>query len=314
MAALADWLMLFSMQTAVLIVVAAIGEAGIAMPAAVRLTYWRAVLCGSLLLAPPSAMGVSLSALTIDARSMVFVVTSLETVGPTWRLSDVILLVWLGGVVASGTRLAVGLLALRRLRTAPDVRPVATALDGPDAPDPQRVGIWWHPGVTHPVSFGIRRPLILLPLHARTLRREALEAVIHHDGTPRRAARLGVAARRGTRAGRSLVPPGHLVDHRPPAAEPRGSNRCRRRPAPRTSHLHGDPDAACRDVTRDRFRPRGSGAVISSDGCGRLRRAHPPGLPAGATTSRRAYCWWRAWSVHPVSPDSNGCSLRKRRA
>ena len=163
MAALADWLMLFSMQMAVLIVVAAIGEAGIAMPAAVRLTYWRAVLCGSLLLAPPSAMGVSVSALTVDARSVVSVVTSLETVDPAWRLSDVILLVWLGGVVASGTRLAVGLLALRRLRTAPDVRPVATALDGPDVPDPQRVGIWWHPGVTHPVSFGIRRPLTSMP-------------------------------------------------------------------------------------------------------------------------------------------------------
>lgn len=181
MAALADWLMLFSMQMAVLVVVAAIGEACMAMPAAVRLTYWRAVLCGTLLLAPPSAMGVSLSVLSVDARSVVSVVTSLETVGPTWRLSDVILLVSLGGVVASGTRLAVGLLALRRLRTAADVRPVATALDGPDAPDPQRVGIWWHPGVTHPVSFGIRRPLILLPLHARTLRREALEAVIHHE-------------------------------------------------------------------------------------------------------------------------------------
>lgn len=123
MAALADWLMLFSMQMAVLFVVAAIGEACMAMPAAVRLTYWRAVLCGTLLLAPPSAMGVSLSVLSVDARSVVSVVTSLETVGPTWRLSDVILLVWLGGVVASGTRFAVGLLALRRLRTAADVSP-----------------------------------------------------------------------------------------------------------------------------------------------------------------------------------------------
>ena len=181
MASMADWLMLLSMQVAVLVVVAAIGEACIAMPAAVRLTYWRAVLCGTLLLAPPSAMGVSLSAVTVDARSVVSVVTSLEAGDPAWRLSDVILLVWLGGVVASGAWLAVGLLALGRLRNAPDVRPVATALDGPDAPDLTRVGIWWHPGVTHPVSFGIRRPLILLPLHARTLPREALEAVIHHE-------------------------------------------------------------------------------------------------------------------------------------
>ena len=178
MASLADWLMLFSMQVAVPIVAAAIGEACIAMPAAVRLTCWRAVLCATLLLAPPSAMGVSLSTVTVDARSVVSVVTSLETGDPSWRLSDVILMVWLGGVVASATWLAVGLLALRRIRNAPDVRPVATTLDGPDAPDLKRVGIWWHPGVTHPVSFGIRRPLILLPLHARTLPREALEAVV----------------------------------------------------------------------------------------------------------------------------------------
>ena len=133
MASLADWLMLFSMQVAVPIVAAAIGEACIAMPAAVRLTCWRAVLCATLLLAPPSAMGVSLSTVTVDARSVVSVVTSLETGDPSWRLSDVILMVWLGGVVASATWLAVGLLALRRIRNAPDVRPVATTLDGPDA-------------------------------------------------------------------------------------------------------------------------------------------------------------------------------------
>lgn len=181
MASLVDWLMLFSLQLAVPIVVAAIGEACIAMPAAVRLTYWRAVLCATLLLAAPSAMGVSLSTLTVDARSVVSVVTALETVDPSWRLSDIMLVVWLGGVVASATWLAVGLLALGRLRTTPDVRPVATTLNGPDAPDLKRVGIWWHPSITHPVSFGIRRPLILLPLHARTLPREALEAVIHHE-------------------------------------------------------------------------------------------------------------------------------------
>ena len=181
MAALADWLMLFSMQLAVPIVAAAIGEACIAMPAAVRLTCWRAVLCATLLLAPASAMGVSLPTLAVDARSVVSVVTSLGTGDSSWRLSDVILMVWLGGVVASVTWLAVGLLALRRLRNAPDVRPVATTLNGLDAPDLKRVGIWWHPSITHPVSFGIRRPLILLPLHARTLSREALEAVIHHE-------------------------------------------------------------------------------------------------------------------------------------
>lgn len=181
MAALADWLMLFSAQLAVPILVAAIGEACIAMPAALRLTYWRAVLCGGLLLAAPSAMGVSLSTVTVDARSVVSALTSLETVNPSWRLSDVILTVWLGGVVASAAWFAVGLLALRRLRNAPDVSPVGTTLQGPDAPDLKQVAIWWHPRITHPVSFGIRRPLILLPLHARTLPREALKAVIDHE-------------------------------------------------------------------------------------------------------------------------------------
>jgi len=181
MAAMADWLMLFSAQLAVPIAMAAIGEACIAMPAALRLTCWRAVLCGSLLLAAPSAMGVSLSTVTVDARSVVSLVTSLETVNASWRLSDVILTVWLGGVLASATWLVVGLLALRRLRNAPDVSPVCTTRKGPEAPDPKQAAIWWHPRITHPVSFGIRRPLILLPLHARALPREALEAVIDHE-------------------------------------------------------------------------------------------------------------------------------------
>ncbi len=181
MAALADWLMLFSVQAALPIGVAAIGEACVAMPAAIRLIYWRAVLAGALLLAVPPAVGMSVSTVTVDARSMVSLVTSLETVDPSWRLSDVILLVWLGGVVASVSWLSVGLLALRRLRNAPGVRPVGTTLNGPDAPGLTHVAIWWHPSITHPVSFGIGRPLILLPLHAQFLPQAALAAVVHHE-------------------------------------------------------------------------------------------------------------------------------------
>ena len=181
MGALADWLVVFSVQVAITVSVASIGDACVALPAAFKLHYWRAVLVGTLLLAVPAAVGIPVSAVTFDARSAVSFVMAQGTGASSWPLSNMIAMGWLCGVVASAAWLAIGFLALRRLRHDPAAVSADETLSPPDIQGSEGIAIQWHPGVTHPVSFGILRPVILLPSSVRTLPRGARKAVIHHE-------------------------------------------------------------------------------------------------------------------------------------
>ena len=182
MNALVIALAIFSAQIGLVVTLASVSAAVVSLPPAARLRYWRLVLASSLLLIVPATFGMPATVpVVLDVPGAVsLAVTGTSTALP-WTLSSAIVFIWLTGMVARLGWLLVGLGALRRLRHSANASPATRVLGlmtgarSPDAP------IRWHPGVTHPVSFGLYRPLILLPPYVRTLPAESQAAIVHHE-------------------------------------------------------------------------------------------------------------------------------------
>ena len=91
--------------------------------------------------------------------------------------------VWLGGAVAAAARSVAGRMALRRVTRSRRARPgpaaLLAALAGSEGVG--RVSVLSHPDVTVPFTFGMFRPIIVLPRSWRRWSGEKLAAVLHHE-------------------------------------------------------------------------------------------------------------------------------------
>ena len=176
-------LLLYSTQILFVVCIAAAAAAlGRLSVPAVRLAYWRGV--GALCLALPflatthadaPAASVAFGAAAISGGGNETAAQALMTVGTAvpW--------VWAGGVVVRLGWLLAGAFRLRQLR-----RRGVPALLGADI-ELQRTALaphaefLWSLDLNQPVSFGIRRPVVLLPARFGDLSTEAQSAVACHE-------------------------------------------------------------------------------------------------------------------------------------
>ena len=174
---------IYSSQILLVVSAAAMAEALLrrARPT-VRLGYWRAI--GVLCLALPAiasssanttAASVTFSVLPAQDAAVQTVAKALPTVGP------IVLWIWAGGAIAGLAWLLAGACRVRQMRrrstTAslePDVDEMRIAL----AP---RAEFRWSNDVQQPVTFGIGRPVVLLPRRFEELTHDAKRAVACHE-------------------------------------------------------------------------------------------------------------------------------------
>jgi len=181
MDSLANGLVVFSLQAAMAIGAASIGAACLRLPAAGRLAYWRLVLAGAigfgLLAAAPVSLPAPVAAVTVNARSAVSLVFPPAAAGAP-ALSTYVVAIWIAGAAIGLAWLALGFVALERLRrSAGDEVPCGDEVRRLARDVPVRM----HAGVTRPVSFGFIRPVILLPLSVRDLPVAARAAIVDHE-------------------------------------------------------------------------------------------------------------------------------------
>src|ERR1700681_1237992 len=176
-------ILIYSVQILVLISAAAIGAATFRLPLArARLAYWRVVVIACLVL-PWVSLLVSVPPTFVSTHpisSIAFGITP-ETVSGSSLFTRFVPLLMLLGAVARAAWLALGLLRLRHLRkhsTPVSLGPDVDRLKLATAPSTE---LRWHDGVTQPVTFGIRRPVVLLPRRLLDLPVEAQHAVLCHE-------------------------------------------------------------------------------------------------------------------------------------
>jgi TonB family protein len=173
---------IFSAQILVVIGVAAIASSVVRLPARAELVYWRGVV--TLCLALPLVPAIPFVAPGLDVVSIVSTTAPARVAAHTNRLvsfATLVPLLVLMGTLVRAVWLAIGLVAIRRLESestlatlGADVQPLRDRL----AP----TAVWrWHPTVTQPITFGIRRPVILLPRRLLDLSPAAQRAVVCHE-------------------------------------------------------------------------------------------------------------------------------------
>ena len=88
--------------------------------------------------------------------------------------------IWLAGAATLLTRFAISLRVLRRLRKASDAV-TETALLADVARFGRRVRVWRNDAIGAPVTWGMARPIILVPAGFEKLPSESRDAVIRHE-------------------------------------------------------------------------------------------------------------------------------------
>jgi len=184
MDALVRPLALYAVQILVVVATAGIG-ATLFRPLAprIRLAYWRLVVCGCLLLIllPPRVVSVevptrAVSVALVDPAS---IAVPVETNAPRWP--SLVVLVLGAGIAARLLWLGIGfarLRAMRRQGTAAALDSDLSILRRTIAPD---ADVRWHDAIDQPVTFGVRRPAILLPSRLGLLEVELQRAVLCHE-------------------------------------------------------------------------------------------------------------------------------------
>lgn len=169
-------LLVYSVQIGLLVGVAATAPTvlRLASPRA-KLAYWQVLLAACLLLPAmrpwqPQAIAENISVTTT------IVATSAPSAPPrrSFSVAEIALAAVAFGALCRLVWLGVGLARLRRLRRA--ARPFHAAL-----PWPSRAELRIAPGVTSPVTFGVFRPLVLLPPQFPSLDERARQAILCHE-------------------------------------------------------------------------------------------------------------------------------------
>lgn len=183
-----DNVVAYCVQVAALTVAgtALVGLVRMRLPAA-RLAYWRALLVACVAL-PLMQPWVELRVVPAEAAVGVAETTLARTVGggeAGWSLAigwtRIVVSLWLAGAGIWVLRLVLGLFRLRVLRRvgepaqlAPAVREVGELLGA-------SADIRWVADLPQPVTFGVRRPVVLLPAMLRAMSVDVQRAVVAHE-------------------------------------------------------------------------------------------------------------------------------------
>jgi TonB family protein len=176
-------LLIYSTQILLVVSVAALAATSgrISIPA-VRLAYWRGVgtLCLALpLLRPgqpePAALSVAFSSETTITGVVLATAPAATTPG------SVILWIWAIGTVTYFAWLQTGAWRLRRLRRRSTPAALRDEIDSLRLSLAPRAEFRWSRDVEQPVTFGIRRPIVLLPERFDELSDEGQRAVACHE-------------------------------------------------------------------------------------------------------------------------------------
>lgn len=150
-----------------------------------RLAYWRAVvlLCLALPFLPVAQIAPGdAAALFGPAAAIGLIGASATTMAPAWlSLGQLVPWVLLTGVVARLVWLAVGAVLLRRMRTRSTPAALRPDLESLRARLAPRSEVRWAERLTQPVTFGVRRPVVLLPPSFSGLSPEAQHAIACHE-------------------------------------------------------------------------------------------------------------------------------------
>jgi protein TonB len=155
---------------------------------AAQYVFWRLVLLVCLALpflqpwhAPMTT--VLVTAAPVDASAVPAVAlpqqTSPSVVPFSLDILDTAVLVWMGGLSCRLVWLAAGVSRLRRLRRR--AQEDVYGLDDLKSLIGTFPAVRWSEDVRHPVTFGLIRPLVLLPVALKSVERDARIAVIAHE-------------------------------------------------------------------------------------------------------------------------------------
>jgi TonB family protein len=175
----------WSLQAAVVVAAAALLPWMFRLDAAgVRYTYWRGVALLCLTLPWVQPYRHASSAATTVTTAVAVTGTQLQaasagTPGVTWGLMGLAVLV--AGMVLRFAWLAFGLVRLRQLRRVA-IRSSPAAIDADLQPAlGTHADVRYAPELQQPVTFGLRRPLVLLPDVLRSQSPEIQRAVVGHE-------------------------------------------------------------------------------------------------------------------------------------
>ena len=152
----------------------------------VRYAYFRALLAVCLALPwlqSRQAMAGGTSTTEVFTAVLIGVPTAAETVTSSSRFPWITALavVLVLGICARGAWIAVGLARIARLRAAGEIFPWCEGHDDPQRALGTHAEIRCVAGLRQPVTFGVRRPVVLLPdsLHAQPV--HVQRAVLYHE-------------------------------------------------------------------------------------------------------------------------------------
>ena len=182
--AIATALLVYSAQVLIVVAIATLAASlvRLALPAA-RLQYWRAVALLCLIMpairlpAPGGAEASVTFGLTSDVAGTPPVTPML------WFESLMRVLPWLiaAGIVVRVLLLAAGMVRLRRLRLRSTAATLDPALEALRLQLAARSEVRWTDALSQPVTFGWRRPIVLVPPRFGELQPDAQRAVLCHE-------------------------------------------------------------------------------------------------------------------------------------
>ena len=174
-------LAIYSAQIAVVVAAATLAAwvARVRLPLA-RLWLWR--ITGLVCLALPFAAVTPLPApMEVTFGQVESVVGLPQPLTPSYEVGPLVLGVVLAGVAWRALRLGLGFLRLRRLRRNSTPAVLDDAAESLRASLAPRAELHWTEDLAQPVTFGLRRPLVLLPRSVATLSAEARLGVLCHE-------------------------------------------------------------------------------------------------------------------------------------
>lgn len=178
----------YSVQVAVLTLVgtALVTLLRMRMPAA-RLACWRALLAGCLALPllqpwidPRSTVDTDVTSVT-EGETLAANAAGAEGAWFELGWAQLFLAVWLIGTAAWLVRLIVGLVHLRALRRAGTPASLSPAVAEIEALVGASADIRWVLDLPQPATFGLRRPVVLLPAALHGMTAEVQRAVVAHE-------------------------------------------------------------------------------------------------------------------------------------
>jgi TonB family protein len=174
----------YSVQIALVILAAIVLALAVrSHPATARLAYWRfvIVLCFALPLVPADLFDSQLSDAAGGVMSAVSDVVVRNADSGTERSWMPLLWILAFGMVLRAGWLAAGARQLRRLRSESVDASLEAEIQALKERLAPRADLRWHSEIGQPVTFGWRRPIILLPPAIRGLSTDARVAVVCHE-------------------------------------------------------------------------------------------------------------------------------------